>query len=277
MESTPYEETVLAWRSRLDRALRAEEGWLALAALIWLQEGENVLGSGPECDIRVPEPLAPPRLGTLTLRDGEATLSLARGVEGTFDGDAARTRRMAPDSEGPPTRARVGRLTLAVIRRGERWGLRAWDREHPARTDFPGREWYAVDPAYRVEARFLRFDPPRRIAIANVLGDEDQADSPGAVEFTLGGQPARLVATSGGANGLFLCFRDATSGVTTYGSGRYLETGRPSGDTVVVDFNRAYNPPCAFTPYATCPLPPEGNALAQSVEAGERVRPEAAG
>lgn len=276
MESIPYEESVLAWRSRLERTLRAEEGWLALAGLIWLQEGENLLGSAPQCDGRLPEGAAPLRLGTLTLRDGEATLSLAPGVEGTFDGDAGRARRMIPDSEGPPTRARVGRLTLAVIRRGERWGLRVWDREHPARQSFAGRTWYPVDPAYRLEAKFVHFDPPRRIVIANVLGEEDEADSPGAVEFSLHGQPARLVATSGGPDGLFLCFRDATSGAATYGSGRYLETGRPSGGVVVVDFNRAYNPPCAFTPYATCPLPPEGNALPQAVEAGERLPPERA-
>jgi uncharacterized protein (DUF1684 family) len=165
-------------------------------------------------------------------------------------------------------------LSFAVIERGDRMGVRLWDPQAPARRQFRGLRWYPVDPQYRVMARYVRYAKPRTLAIRNILGDTNPVKSSGYVRFTLGGKAHRLQAEDEGPM-LFINFQDATSGRTTYGAGRFLYAPKPSGDYVMLDFNLAVNPPCNYTDFATCPLPPPGNRLALPVEAGEKtyVRP----
>jgi len=269
-----YEESVLAWRQEKERSLRAEEGWLSLAGLLWLGEGENLAGSGAGCPIRLPEGAAPELVGTFDVDGGEVVFRAAPGVAATSGGERVESLVMRPDTSGAATKILVGRLTMALIRRGARLAIRVWDRGSPARESFPARNWFPIRQAFRFEARFQPAEPPRLLRITNVLGDTDEVQSPGCAVFTHNGQEFRLFPSEVEDEEMFFIFHDLTSGKTTYPAGRYLYTALPSKGVVLLDFNRAYNPPCAFTPYATCPLPPEENHLPIAIEAGERYEPE---
>jgi uncharacterized protein (DUF1684 family) len=263
-----YIESVQTWRDRLDASLRAEEGWLSLVGLFWLQDGENRIGSAEASAIRLPA--GPHQVGAIHARREGVEFRAAEGVEVLWEGEPVRAISMQPDTSEVPTKLEVGDLTMVVISRGDRFGLRIWDRNAPARSAFPGRQWFPIDASYRLMARFAPYNPPRPLAVADVTGGVQEALSPGEVVFTLQGVERRLVASSGDEDGLFLIFADATSGSSTYPAGRYLVTAAPKDGAVELDFNRAYNPPCAFTPFATCPLPPEANHLPLRIEAGER-------
>ncbi|MEW6568902.1 MAG: DUF1684 domain-containing protein [Chloroflexota bacterium] len=265
-----YEDEILAWRRARDESLRAEDGWLALAGLFWLRQGENRIGADASGEVVLPADLAPPYLGTLTVSSGHVTLEPAPDTPLTADGEPAGRIALRADTTGSPTILRHRRLKMVLIERAGRFGLRVWDSEHAHRRSFPGRVWFPVDSHYRVVARFEAYDAARPIAIDTMLGEAVQEDCLGRVAFVLDGIEGSLEALAGDDGGLFLIFRDATTGATTYPGGRYLTTEAPSDDQVELDFNRAYNPPCAFTPYATCPLPPKGNTLPHRIEAGER-------
>ncbi|MDR3677832.1 MAG: DUF1684 domain-containing protein, partial [Acidobacteriota bacterium] len=172
------------------------------------------------------------------------------------------------DSIGSPDVLRVRSLSMFVIHRGNRFGIRLKDKDSEARRKFTGTHWFPVAEEYRVTAKFVPYTPPRKIAVPNILGDVEQEDCPGYVEFTLKGRQYRLDPVSAG-NELFFIFRDLTAGKETYPSGRFLNTAGAKNGEVVLDFNQAVNPPCAFTPYATCPLPPAQNHLPVRIEAGE--------
>jgi uncharacterized protein (DUF1684 family) len=163
----------------------------------------------------------------------------------------------------------IGSVTFFVIIRGERVGIRMRDAKHPAREAFAGRERYPIQPEARVVGRFLPDETPQQIAIPNILGDTEWQESPGVVEFVWGGQPVRLRPTQT-KRGLFFIVRDTTSGHETYGIGRFLVTDLPNDGVVILDLNQLYNPPCAFTPYATCPMAPRENHITVAITAGER-------
>ena len=166
----------------------------------------------------------------------------------------------------------LGRLSLHVIERGGRLGIRLKDRESPLRKAFTGLSWFPIDERYRVVARFVPYDPPKALKVPNVLGNVTPMPSPGRAEFTIDGKAVQLdgVLEEPDATELFFIFRDQTSGHETYGAGRFLYADLPKDGKLVLDFNKAYNPPCAFTPYATCPLPPPQNRLPVRIEAGRR-------
>jgi uncharacterized protein len=272
-----YEDEVLQWRQQVEAALRAEESWLSLAGLFWLAPGENTIGSGRGSDILLPEGTAPEATGVIDFNGAQAVFRAAPRVAAHVGEERVETIMLQPDVSGLPTRVRVGDLTFVVVRRGKRWGVRVWNRYHPARTAFPGRRWYPIDGSYRVHALYVRYDPPRPIMITNVLGDSEPAPCPGHVDFELEGTPLHLLVTDCDEEGLFLIFTDLTNGKTTYPPGRFLATGPVNGEDVSLDFNRAYSPPCAFSPYATCPLPPAENHLQLAIEAGEQHDPDWAG
>jgi uncharacterized protein (DUF1684 family) len=254
-----YRETIEGWRAAREKKLRAEDGWLAVAGLFWLRDGEHRLGTAAGNDIVLPAGAAPARAGRLSVRNGSVTFHPP-------DGGAPRALR--PDSEDA---AASGRLHLSVIERGGRLGLRVRDPESPRRRAFTGLPWYPVDESYRVTARFVPAPAGRTIGIPNVLGHVLEMPSPGHVEFTLRGRALRLdPVLEGDAPELFFIFRDETAGKTTYGAGRFLYAEPPKDGLVTLDFNRAYSPPCAFTNFATCPLPPRQNRLALAIEAGEK-------
>jgi uncharacterized protein len=253
-----YRESIEGWRQERERKLRAEDGWLAVAGLFWLREGESRLGTAAGNDIVLPAGSAPERAGTITLRGGRVTLRLGTEAE----------RELRADSDDVAT---LGRLRLSVIERSGRHGLRVRDPDNPRRRAFTGLQWYPVDPAYRVTAKFVPAEGKRTIGIVNILGDALEMPSPGHVEFTLHGQALRLEPVlEDDTPELFFIFRDTTAGRSTYPAGRYLYAEPPRDGVVTLDFNKAYSPPCAFTDFATCPLPPPGNRLPLAVEAGEK-------
>jgi uncharacterized protein (DUF1684 family) len=266
-----YRQTIETWRRERETRLKAPEGWLAVAGLFWLREGPNRFGTDRANDVVLPAKSAPARAGVITLASGRTSLRLEPGVVATVDGHPVTERDLRPDTTGKPDVLRLGRLRLSVIERGGRHGLRLWDPDNPRRRAFTGLRWYPVDEAYRVTARFVPGPPGRTISIANVLGQVEEMPSPGHVEFTLRGERLRLEPVlEQGSPELFFIFRDRTAGKQTYAAGRFLYADPPRDGVVVLDFNKAYSPPCAYTDFATCPLPPKQNRLPVAIAAGER-------
>ena len=260
------EQAVEAWRRERYAALRREIGWLTLAGLGWLRSGVNTLGADPDSDVVLPS--GPSRAGTVTLEGGSAV------ADGEFlhGGGPARNLPLVSDEEGPATLLELGALRLGLIERGGRLAIRTWDTEAAARRDFAGIDHWPVDPAWRVDARFEP-TPDATLSVPDVLGTVEEKPSPGTIAFEVDRVTHRLEALEGGENGeLWLVFGDLTNGAETYGGGRFLYTGAPAADgSMSVDFNRSYNPPCVFSPYATCPLPWTANRLPICIEAGERM------
>jgi uncharacterized protein len=256
-----YSAEIDKWRSDRHARLMSDDGWLTLVGLEWLHDGTNELTL----------PAHPPVTVRLILKNGNVTMQPGPGV--AIDGPTE--LRDDTDPQGP-TVVPVGTLKFQIIKRadrnGERFGVRMKDTQSVARKDFKGLDSFATNPAYRVEARFEPYQPPKKIAITNVLGMTSDETSPGALVFNLQGRNFRIdPILEQGEKDLFIIFKDATSGRETYAAARYLYARPPdaSGKTIV-DFNKAYNPPCVFTPYATCPLPPPQNRLPIRIEAGEK-------
>jgi uncharacterized protein (DUF1684 family) len=267
-----YAAEIAAWRAERETRLKSESGWLSLAGLTWLKQGDNTLGSGAGNDVVLPVGSAPERAGVIELQGTRATLRLAPGVSGTIGGRSITKATLRPDSADSPDVLALGRLTIVIIERSGRFGVRVKDPQSPTRTGFKGLSWYPVDASWRVQARFVPHDQPRTIELADVTGSVQKMTSPGYVVFKRGGKELRLepVLEEEGAKELFFIFRDLTSGRETYGAGRYLYSALPQEGKVTLDFNKAYNPPCAFTRFATCPLPPRENRLPVRVPAGEK-------
>jgi uncharacterized protein len=272
-QDASYAADVAKWRTQREERLKADGGWLTVTGLFWLHEGTNPFGSAPTNEITLPAG-TPGRAGVFELRQSKVSVRLQPGVAGTVGGQpVAGTRPLAGDGSGAPDVLTLGRTTMHVIERGGRFGIRLKDQDSAARKQFKGLTWYAVDPSYRVTAKFVPYAPPRPIAVPNILGEIEEMRSPGYAVFTLGGKEVKLepVLEAADARELFFIFRDLTSGKETYPGGRFLYSALPQNGTVVLDFNKAYNPPCAFTRYATCPLPPKGNRLEARVDAGEKT------
>lgn len=261
------------WRARRDARLRSEDGWLSLVGLLWLKEGENSFGSDAANDLVFP-PNAPARAGTLALAGGKVTLRAEPGAGLTdADGKPLTTLELKSDGEGEPTLVKLGTLSFFVIERGDRLGLRLKDSQSAVRTGFTGIESFPIAARWRVEGRLEPYTPPKIIPVPNILGSVDDSTSPGAIVFAVDGKEVRLdPILEEGSEDLFVIFGDETNGHETYGGGRFLYTQPPGPDgKVVLDFNQSYNPPCVFTPFATCPLPPAQNKLPFRIEAGEKM------
>jgi uncharacterized protein (DUF1684 family) len=249
-----YPDEIAAWRQKREEGLKAPGGWLSVAGLFWLHDGANSFGKDAANEIVLPD--GPARAGTFDLHDGKVTVRMD-GTERELWADSADV-------------AKAGRLSLFVIKRGEKYGIRLKDPESEYRRGFHGIEVYPTKAEYRVTAKWVA--EPAKIPILNVLGQTEEMKSPGYAVFHIHGQEYRLrpVLEADDAQELFFIFRDQTSAKETYGAGRFLYSEMPKDGNVVLDFNKAYNPPCAFTPYATCPLPPPENRLAVRIEAGEK-------
>ena len=267
MTPEQHRESVLAWRAAREARLRDPDGWLTLVGLHWLAPGENTFGSAPDNDLVLRHgDGVPANLGSLVLGDTGVVLRRADRPD----------LPMADDQTGEPTTLDAGTLRMYVIRRGDRHGLRVRDHASPALAAFEGMDHFPIDPDWRLEARLERAEPGATLEVVDVIGLVTHEPCAGVVVFERHGREWRLHALPGDPDegSLWLVFADATNGRTTYGGGRfvYTEPVQPDG-RVVVDFNVAYNPPCVFTPYATCPLPPAVNRLPLAIEAGERGYP----
>jgi hypothetical protein len=261
------------WHAQRVARLTSESGWLTLVGLYWLQPGSNAFGRDPGNALVLDHPAMPTTLGEFLLADGAVRFRAAPGATVTADGAPVTELALASDAADPgPTVLASGSLRFYLIDRVGRLGVRVRDVEHPLRRGFAGVERYPVDPGWVVAARYERYPEPRQVRIVNVLGMTDEMTVPGALVFERDGAQHRLdaILESPDDDQLFVMFADATSGHGTYGAGRFMYLPLPEGDEVAIDFNRAYNPPCAFNQFATCPLPPPQNRLALAVTAGEK-------
>lgn len=264
-----YREQIKKWRADYEDGLKRDNGWLTLAGLFWLKEGDNVFGTAAGNDLILPAGSAPETAGIFVFHDGKTRLRLKEGLQASLNGVPVLTETaLKSDSAGKPDRITLGHLSMIAIQRGIRYGIRLWDNQSPVRRDFTGSRWFPPKESYRVTAKFVSYPQPKVIPILNVLGDTEQNPSPGYAEFELDGKPCRLEPLLEGDR-LFFIFKDATSGKQTYPAGRFLYAALPKDGMVILDFNKAENPPCAFTAYATCPLPPRQNHLQLAIEAGE--------
>lgn len=263
-----YRASLAKYRADRLTELTAPDGWLAVAGLFWLHEGPNSAGSAPSAVVALPK-RARPAVGTFVLANGRVTFSADPSAVVTADGRAVTAFAFDPQ-KAEQSAIVTSAITMFVIKRGDRLGVRMLDPQSDARTHFSGLTYFPVDPAYRVSATFVP-TTPRNIPIINVLGMAVPMESPGYVEFMLKGKRYRLdpVYETSKHENLFFLFKDLTSGHETYGAGRFLHAPLPVNGHVDLDFNRAYNPPCAFTAFATCPLPPRDNSLPVRVDAGE--------
>jgi uncharacterized protein (DUF1684 family) len=267
-----YSKEIEEHRADREERLRSEEGWLTLVGLFWLQHGENAFGSDPGNAIVLPQGSAPGRAGSFVY-DGTRVLLVAEpGAGVTLDGQPVTRKELQDDTAESPDRLRLGRIRLHVIQRDGSHAIRAKDPESPVRTRFKGLDYFPIDPGYRIVGRFEPYADPREIRVPTVVGTAADMLVPGVVEFSVGGTPLTLHPLVGepSETEFFFVFKDLTSGRETYAAGRYLYADLEDGQ-VVLDFNKAYNPPCVFTPFATCPLPPKENRLGLRIEAGEKV------
>jgi len=270
-EPARYESALAEWRAERIASLKGPDGWLNLAGLYWLKGGTNSFGAAAGNDLVAPEGSAQPKLGDFVVDDGMVTFVTEPGVE-VFHGESPVTEvLLTDDQDGEPTLLTHGSLAWTVIRRMDRLGVRLRDYDHPAIAAFEGIESYPADPDWRLEARFEAYPEPRKIRLATVVqGLGWEPTVPGTLEFEARGQSLSLEAYRSN-DGFFIVFADGTTGDTTYPAGRYLAANLPGPDgTTILDFNRAYNPPCVFNEFATCPLATPRNRLPVAVEAGEK-------
>lgn len=278
-DQTAWQRDLLTWRAQRAAGLQAPEGWLSLIALGWLKEGDNSFGSAEDSRVQISGKI-PAHLGVVRLEKG--ALRLLPAAEGfpkelLVDGQPAREQALFADDADKPSKLTIGTVTIIVIHRDDRYALRVKDLQAATRTTFHGLRWYEPIANYRVHARWIPYNPPKVLDIPTVLGTTTHMPAPGVAEFTVDGKVLRLepVLEDPKATDLFFIMRDATSKTTTYGAGRFLYTefpdhGLSQPGEIWLDFNRLFNPPCAFTAYATCPLPPPQNRLTVPIPAGEQ-------
>jgi uncharacterized protein len=246
-----------------------KQNWLPLAGLFWLKPGANSFGTAREDMLVFPK--GPAHAGEFDLEGKDVSVKLLPDAHAMIAGKPVAAAKLDPDVSGHRTEIEMGSLRFHVIVRGNRVGIRVKDLESAAVASFKGLEFYPLDLNYRVTAGWEPSDGKKMIGVPNVLGDVTQIHVAGAVVFKINGREQRLTALGGDpAKGLSFVFNDLTAKTNTYPGGRFLETDAVKNGTVILDFNRAYNPPCAVTPYATCPLAPKENRLTVEIPAGEK-------
>lgn len=261
-----------AWREQRRTELTAPDGWTSLVGLHWLELKSHFVGSGPGSGIRLA--YGPAKLGMVTQQDKRVFLTPEAGAALTLNGEPLKGRvELESDRDANPSVVGFdeGKGLLTVIERGSRHALRVKHADAESRTQFIGLDYWPAQEDWRIEGRFIPHPPGRTLTIVDVIGVATESPNPGAVEFERDGRTFRLEALGAVGGPLFFVLADRTSGHGSYPAGRFLDAAAPQAGKVVLDFNRAYNPPCAFTPYATCPLPPAENRLDLLVDAGEKA------
>lgn len=267
--ASSYEKQIEQWRQARNERLADPDGWMTLVGLEWLVDGENSVGAAESSDARIPG--GPDSWGTIHVAGDVIRFVPAAGRAITVDDQTVEEAILVADNQGQPTVVRSGDISFYVIYR-ESYALRIKDRKAPAVLAFEGVPVYDIQPDWRIEGRFVRAEQGASIGIANVLGQTNDSPVYGHFEFEREGETFSLLALgSEQSQSLWFLFADKTSGRETYGAGRFLYSeGMPENGQLVVDFNKAYNPPCAFNDYSTCPLPPQQNRMKIAVRAGEK-------
>jgi uncharacterized protein (DUF1684 family) len=259
------------WRAKRLASLTSETGWLTPIALYWLKEGENSFGRASDRAFSLDDAALAPDTGAFILKEGRVRYVAHAPKAMTYRGKPVASLDLVSDVNEKPTELIAGSLHFMLIDRAGHLGIRVRDSVSPNRLQFKGLQYFPVQPDWHIQAHFEPYVPEHHIPIVNILGMTEEMTSPGAIVFEREGRTWRLdtILEAPGDRELFVMFSDATSGRETYGAGRFLYVGLPAADRIEVDFNQAFNPPCAFTDFATCPLPPQQNRLALGVDAGE--------
>jgi len=272
--SIAYQEQIKAWQESRNTAMRDSSSWLSLAGLFWLEEGESTFGSDTNQTLVFP-PSAPAFAGTFTLKDSIVSIEVAEGIKIKHQGQWIQDMPLRTDAQSETSYLQMGSLNFYVIHRPEGWAIRVKDSQNPALLAFVDIPNFPIDQQWQVSARLDWYDPPRPIQIPTVLGSERSLNCPAKLIFEIAGHSYELSPYQSDADDPYwtIIFSDLTNGESTYGGGRFLVlTAPPAGtESMVLDFNQAYNPPCAFSPYATCPLPPPENRLSLAIPAGEQM------
>lgn len=267
-----YQQSVEKWRKDYQASLTSDTGWLTVSGLFWLKEGTNRFGSDPSNEIVLPSS-APPHAGVFEFHGNKTTARIEPHVVVTLNGTPVQTAELRPDVV--TDRLVLGDLTLYVHASGNRLAIRMKDKNSKLRREFSGLHWFPVDESYHVTARYVPYDAPKQLDSQNVLGDPIKLDIVGYLAFSLHGRDFRLEAEQNRDGGFFIVFRDLTAGKETYPASRFIDTDPPqvtaTSEAVALDFNKAYNPPCAYNPFTTCPLPLPGNRMNIAIPAGERI------
>lgn len=262
-----YQNEIGEWQKQTEENLKSENGWLSLTNLVWLKEGKNTLGSAAGSDIKLPAKTAH-NLGVLEFRDGKFFLTVNQNVRVLANGNIFEAGEIKSDADAIPTVLKSGDVSFSVIKRENRYGVRVRDKNSPNLTEFTGLNWFPINEKYRITADFKPYDVPKEVEIPNILGGVYKMKSPGLLVFKIDGKELMLEPVEEGDK-LFIIFADATNRRHTYQSGRFLYAEKADKGKVVLDFNKAHNPPCAYTEFATCPLPPAQNRLKWEIPAGE--------
>lgn len=269
--SKEYIAEIKLWHSKRIENLKKENGWLNLVGLLWLKEGENKFGSDKSNDVVFPEG-SPAFIGKFILKDTTVTVEVNPDVEIMSDGKKITKLILQNDLKGNPTVLSYKNFRWHIIKRQDKFGVRLRDLNAPLVKNFKGIETFPINDDWKIEASFAPYNPPREILIPNVLGMIDTSKAAGKIIFKKDGKEFSLEALDGGQDSFFIIFADETSGKETYGAGRFLSVEKPKqGQKFYIDFNKSYNPPCVFTKYATCPIPPKENHLKLRVTAGEKM------
>lgn len=267
----PYDMAALAkFRADRETTLKADNGWLTVAGLHFLNAGENRVGSDPSNDIVLDFPSVPAHVGVITMNGTNVRIRAAAGQTITInDKPVTESELHGAFDEKPTDTIRFGPVSFFVHYSGPRLALRVRDQASAIRTNFRGLRWFEPNPAFRAVGRFTPYAEVKTVQIPNILGDLEPFAAVGTVTFTMNGTEQTMEAWRSGQR-LWFVFRDRTSGRESYPSARFLYTDAPVDGRVVMDFNYAQNPPCAYNPYTTCPLPPSQNRLSMAIEAGEK-------
>ncbi len=276
LDMKAYQEEIEQWQKNRTAKISSDDSWLTVCGLFWLKEGENTFGSDSSNDVILPAGKTPATAGSLWLKNGAVRLEAKPKTEIKYKDSVVTSMELKSDADGltDPTVLNIGSVNFLIIKRADKIGVRVKDKESYARLNFKGLEFFPINPKWRVEAKYEQYNPPRSIPVATVINTVEHDSCPGAVVFELEGKQFRLdaVIERGTNDQLYFMFTDETNGKETYNNGRQLYSDLPNaGNNVILDFNKAYNWPCVYTDYATCPIPPPHNRLAIRIEAGEKM------
>jgi uncharacterized protein (DUF1684 family) len=266
-----YIDEINQWHNKREEGLKKERGWLNLAGLYWLKEGENSFGSAAGNDLIFPKGKINDHAGVFILDSGKVFVKINPDITILNNGKMIKEMELKPDDEDSSS-LRHASLVWFIIKRGDRFGVRLRDLKNNNLFSFEGVERYPVNSDWKIEAKFSPYNPTKKISVPNILGTIEEEISPGNLSFEIEGEKYSLDVLEGGEDSYFVIFADKTSGEDTYGGGRFLSVPKPdSSGKTYIDFNKSYNPPCVFSQYATCPLPPKRNHLPVEITAGEKM------